>query len=51
MQKVVSVNIGLRKGLADSGGIKELEIPTLDKYLQEGYRVINSFSTTSNAEV
>ncbi|WP_029295705.1 hypothetical protein [Chryseobacterium hispalense] len=42
LQKVVTVNVLSRVGTTNqSGEFKELEFPTLNKYLAEGYQIVN----------
>lgn len=42
LQKVVTVNVLSRVGASNqSGEFKELEFPTLNKYLAEGYHIVN----------
>lgn len=46
-QKVISVNINT----ANTGefGHHELELESINKHLEEGYQVVDKFSTVSNA--
>lgn len=42
VQKVVTVNVLSRVGANNQGGeFKELEFPTLNRYLAEGYKIVN----------
>jgi len=47
-QKVVSVNINTADVERESGH-KEIELNLINKYLEEGYQVVDKFSTVSNA--
>jgi hypothetical protein len=47
-QKVVSVNINTADVDRESGH-KEIELNLINKYLEEGYSVVDKFSTVSNA--
>lgn len=41
-QKVVTVNVLSRVGVNNQAGeFKELEFPTLNRYLSEGYNIVN----------
>lgn len=46
-QKVISVNINTSD--IDDSGHKEIELDILNKHLEEGYNVVDKFSTVSNA--
>ncbi|WP_053978179.1 hypothetical protein [Mangrovimonas xylaniphaga] len=49
-QKVISVNININNIDYDQGyGHKEVELNLINKYLDEGYQVVDKFSTVSNA--
>ncbi|WP_026948088.1 hypothetical protein [Algoriphagus marincola] len=47
-QKVVSVNINTADVERETGH-KEIELNLINKYLEEGYQVVDKFSTVSNA--
>lgn len=49
-QKVVTVNILLRT-LESENGILEREPEKLNEYLEQGYKVVDRFSTVSNADL
>lgn len=46
-QKVISVNINISD--IEGYGHKEIELNLLNKHLEEGYNVVDKFSTVSNA--
>ncbi len=46
-QKVISVNINTARTGDD--GHNEIELDLLNKHLEEGYQVVDKFSTVSNA--
>ena len=47
-QKIISVNINTAD-IDKRTGHKEIELDILNKYLDEGYNVVDKFSTVSNA--
>jgi len=50
-QKVISVNININNIDYDAGnGHKEIELDLINKYLDDGYQVVDKFSTVSNAD-
>lgn len=49
-QKVISVNININDIDHKKGyGHKEIELDLINKYLEEGYQVVDKFSTVSNS--
>jgi hypothetical protein len=48
-QKVITVNINLGSFPDEKSDVNEIELTTLNKYLEEGYIVADRFSTVSNA--
>lgn len=46
-QKVITVNVN--SASVEATGHKEIELVTINKYLDEGWRVVDKFSTVSNA--
>lgn len=46
-QKVISVNINTSK--TGDNGHHEIELDLINKHLEEGYQVIDKFSTVSNS--
>lgn len=50
-QKVISVNIStFVKDSESPKGYKEMELELLNKYLEEGYKISDKFSTITNSE-
>ena len=47
-QKVISVNINTAE--VGHSAYKEIELDLINKYLEEGYQVVDKFSTVSNAD-
>ena len=47
-QKIISVNINVAD--MDNNSHKEIELELINKYLEEGYQVVDKFSTVSNAD-
>lgn len=47
-QKIISVNINTAE-IDEKTGHKEIELNLLNKHLEEGYQVVDKFSTVSNA--
>lgn len=46
-QKVITVNVNSAE--VEDSGHKEIELTTLNQYLDQGWRVVDKFSTVSNA--
>ena len=46
-QKIISVNINTAD--IEANGQKEIELELINKYLEEGYQIVDKFSTVSNA--
>lgn len=47
-QKVITVNVNSADVKATTGH-KEIELDTINKYLDEGWLIVDKFSTVSNA--
>ena len=50
-QKVVTINVLLRTKGTETPGILEREPEKLNQYLEQGYKVVDRFSTVSNADL
>lgn len=50
-QKVVTVNVLSRVGTASSTEFKELEFPTLNRYLAEGYSIVNVYQIAPSPQL
>jgi hypothetical protein len=48
-QKVITVNVN-SADIEKTTGHKEIELTTVNKYLDEGWYVVDKFSTVSNAK-
>lgn len=49
-QKVITMSILLNKSV-DETGLNEIEPVKLNEYLEQGYRVVDRFSTVANAQL
>jgi hypothetical protein len=50
-QKVVTVNVLSRIGGASSAEFKELEFPNLNRYLAEGYNIVNVYQIAPSPQL
>ena len=48
-QKIITVNVNLASFTDSRNDVNEMELTTLNKYLEEGYIVADRFSTVTNA--
>ncbi len=52
IQKVVTVNVLSRVGVNNQGGeFKELEFPTLNRYLSEGFNIVNVYQIAPSPQL
>jgi hypothetical protein len=51
IQKVVTVNVLSRVGATSSVEFKELEFPTLNRYLLEGYNIVNVYQIAPSPQL